>query len=125
MLFSYAQFFIIFEKKGLFEAVSLSTHMALKNIGVTLKLYLLLFLLYLRTFLTVGMMLFFPAISSALFALSDSSVVHWALIITFIGIGGFFLVMLSHLHSVLEMFVETLWYKAYLSNKGTTTEDDE
>lgn len=29
-----------------------------------------------------------------------------------------FLIFISHLNSVLEIFVETLWYRAYIDNKG-------
>ena len=86
ILFSYTRFFIIFEKKPLFTAISLSTHMALKNIGLTVRLYAMLYLLYFRTLFTVLILLAFPATTSAIFAFFPSPIVQQVLLWCVIGI---------------------------------------
>lgn len=117
LLFAYTKFFIIFEKKPVFEAISLSTSMSLNSIEVTWKLYYTLFLVYIRIFLTIIIFIIFPLIFSALFAFLTTKIffIVWIIVMTLIF--AIFLVFVSHLNSVVEIFVEALWYNAYLENK--------
>lgn len=64
ILFSYARFFVIFEEKKAFEAISLSVRMALDNLSVTFHLYFTLLLVYIRTFLTALAFIIFPFVVS-------------------------------------------------------------
>lgn len=117
LLFAYTRFFIIFEKKRVFEAISLSTKMTLTNIDVTLKLYYTLFLVYARVIFTVVVFTIFSWIFSFLFWYFTTQIyfIFWAVfiwIILFI-----FILFTSHFNSVLEIFVDALWYNAYLENK--------
>jgi len=117
MLFSYARFFIIFEEKKAFEAISLSIRMALDNLNTTFHLYFTLLLVYIRTFLTVLAFIIFPLIVSAILTyitiLFLKMVAFFIVGVLFVG----FLIFVSHLNSVLEIFVEAIWYNAYVENK--------
>lgn len=117
ILFSYARFFIIFENKKAIEALSLSVRMALSNLDITFHLYFTLLLVYIRTFITAIIFIVFPFIISGLFTYVTISILQ----IISIGILSILflilLVFISHLNSVLEIFVEAIWYNAYLANK--------
>lgn len=117
ILFSYARFFIIFENKKALESLSLSVRMALMNLEITFHLYFTLLLVYIRTFLTALIFIVFPFIISALFTYITISLLQ----IISIGILALLflalLVFISHLNSVVEIFVEAIWYNAYRKNK--------
>lgn len=119
VLFAYSKFFIIFEEKWVLEAASLSTKMTLDNMWVTSKLYFTLFLVYLRVVLTIIMFLLFPLLASLVFAYISSQFffIFWISLIVIIFIA--FLLFITHLNSVLEIFIDALWYNAYLENKKT------
>jgi hypothetical protein len=57
--------FIIFEGKGIIAALSASTGMAVRHIGITLQLYYTMILLYLRTIIVALFFLVLPFIISA------------------------------------------------------------
>lgn len=65
MCFSYTKMFIIFEGKGTIAALSASTGMAVRHIGITMQLYYTMILLYLRTILVALFFLVLPFIISA------------------------------------------------------------
>jgi ABC-type transport system involved in multi-copper enzyme maturation permease subunit len=100
-----------------FDAIVASASMALEHFSITFKLYLTLMLVYVRTILTVVAFLLFPIALSAILTYATVAMVK----IFFIGLLGVlglgFIVFISHLNSVLEIFVETLWYRAYIENK--------
>ncbi|EKE27672.1 MAG: hypothetical protein ACD_3C00174G0004 [uncultured bacterium (gcode 4)] len=125
LLFVYTKFFITFEKKSVFEAISLSTRMTLNSMDITLKLYYTLFLVYARVIITIVVFTIFPLIFSALFAYVSTKIffIVWVTIIFIIFAA--FLLFISHLNSVLEIFVEALWYNAYIENKKNSPEEEE
>lgn len=117
ILFSYARFFIIFEHKKALEALSLSVRMALENLDITFHLYFTLLLVYIRTFITAIIFIVFPFVISGLFTYVTIS---WLQIVSISILSILFfalLIFVSHLNSVLEIFVETIWYNAYKENK--------
>lgn len=117
ILFSYARFFIIFEHKKALEALSLSVRMALSNLDITFHLYFTLLLVYIRTFITAIIFIVFPFFISALFTYVT---IAWLQIIAVTILSILFIALLifvSHLNSVLEIFVEAIWYNAYKDNK--------
>ncbi|EKE27182.1 MAG: hypothetical protein ACD_4C00009G0001 [uncultured bacterium (gcode 4)] len=124
ILFAYSKFFIIFEKKWLFEAVSLSTKMTLDNMWVTSRLYFTLFLVYLRVVLTIIMFLLFPLLISAVFAFISTKVffIFWISLILMVFV--LFLLFISYFNSVLEIFIDALWYNAYMENRKTFELDE-
>ena len=124
LLFAYTRFFIIFEKKHVFEAISLSTKMTLTNIEVTIKLYYTLFLIYARVFFTVVVFTLISLIFSVLFWYLSGQIY----LILWMGIVWVFLIVFilftSHFNSVLEIFVDALWYNAYIENKKNMPSED-
>jgi hypothetical protein len=119
ILFIYTTFFIIFEKKGLFESISFSVKMTINNLSVTFKLYYTLFLVYARIIITILTFLFLSVITSFVFAYITSSFIFviWITIIIIMVI--IFIIFTSYLNSVLEIFVDSLWYKTYIENMKT------
>lgn len=117
MLFAYTKYFIVFEDKKAFEAMGLSVGMAIENIEVTFRLYFTLILVYVRTLLTVIALIVFPFIISGILTYITIGFLQ----ALFIGVAIFlivaFLLFVSHLNSVLEIFVEALWYNAYKENR--------
>jgi hypothetical protein len=124
LLFAYTKFFVIFEKKSVFEAISESTKMSLNNMDVTWKLYYTLFLVYARVIISIIVFTVFPLIFSVLFAYVTTQIffIAWLSIIWVIFV--LFLLFISHLNSVLEIFVEALWYNAYIENKKNNPEEE-
>ncbi|MBP8016495.1 hypothetical protein KAZ01_00660 [Candidatus Gracilibacteria bacterium] len=116
ILFIYATFFIIFEKKGLFESLSLSAMMTISNLGVTFKLYYTLFLVYARIIIIVIVFSIFSLIFSAIFAYITSKFFFIIGIYFMMAIFILFVLFIAHLNSVLEIFVDSLWYKTYIEN---------
>jgi hypothetical protein len=117
MFLAYTRFFVVLEHMKAFDAIVASASMALEHFSITFKLYLTLMLVYVRTILTVVAFLLFPIALSAILTYATVAMVK----IFFIGLLGVlglgFIVFISHLNSVLEIFVETLWYRAYIENK--------
>lgn len=118
MLTAYARFFVIVEGKHAFESISFSVKMALDNLDTTFHLYFTLLLVYVRTFITAILFIVFPFLVSAIFTYITIVVLK---IVSIVVLGTLFLVALafiSHLNSVLEIFVEGIWYNAYKENKA-------
>lgn len=114
---SYARFFIVFEGKGLFAALSASTGMALEHLGTTMRLFLSMLLVYVRIVLIVAGILLFPVVATALFTWLGSGLASWLALsiagIAYLGFLGF----VAHVNSVLEIFVTTLWFRAWELNR--------
>lgn len=117
ILFSYARFFIIFENKKTLESLSLSVRMTISNIGITFHLYFTLLLVYIRTFITAIVFIIFPFIVSGLFTYVTMPVLQMISIAALSVLFILFLAFVSHLNSVLEIFVEAIWYNAYKENR--------
>ena len=118
ILLAYTRFFIVLQDMKAFDAIIASSRMALEHFGITMRLYVTLLIVYLRTLLTVLAFVLFPFILSAILTYITVA----SLQILFVGILGVlvlgFFIFVSHLSSVLEIFVETLWYRAYIENLG-------
>ena len=118
MLFAYTKYFIVFDGKKAFEAMGESVAMAIENIEITFRLYFTLLLVYVRTLLTVIALIIFPFIISGILTYITIGFLQTL----FIGIAVMlivaFLLFVSHLNSVLEIFVEALWYHAFKDNKS-------
>ncbi|MBP9812612.1 hypothetical protein KBC86_04465 [Candidatus Gracilibacteria bacterium] len=126
MCFAYAKFFIIFEGKPAIQSLSASTGMAVRHIGITMQLYYTMILLYLRTLIVALIFLVLPFIISAIVAWFTIISVQIGLLIIF-GILCFVLfIVIVHLNSTLEIFIEATWYEAYQICKKEDKEwDDE
>lgn len=115
---AYTRFFIVLQDMKAFDAIIASSRMALEHFGITVRLYITLLIVYLRTLLTVLAFILFPLVLSAIL----TYITITSLQIIFVAVLGVlvlgFFVFVSHLSSVLEIFVETLWYRAYIENLG-------
>lgn len=123
MCFAYAKMFIIFEGKGITQALSASTGMAVRHIGITAQLYYTMILLYLRTIIVALFFLVLPFVASSIIAFF--SVVGLKLIfLTIFGLLSLvFFIVIVHLNSTLEIFIEATWYEAYIWCKKEDAED--
>ena len=69
VLFAYTRFFIVLEKKSLFQALGASMEMTITYLDTTLKLFLSLILVYVRLVIVVVAMLILPSLIGAVIAL--------------------------------------------------------
>ncbi len=121
MFFAYAPYFVIFEWKKAFEALSASTHMAIHNIEVTFHLYFTLLLVYLRTIVLALIFIILPFIVSGILAVITILGIKIAFLVITAVFVFLLLIFMSHLNSVLEIFVNSIWYQAYKENKKLDT----
>lgn len=84
---------------------------------MTIRLYSTLILVYVRTILTVLAFILFPFALSAILTYVTIAEIKYLFVAIFTVLFLAFIVFVSHLNSVLEIFVETLWYRAYQGNK--------
>lgn len=114
MCFAYAKFFVIFENKWAIAALSASTGMAVRHINITMHLYYTMMLLYLRTILVALFFLVLPFIISSIIAFFTIMEVRIFLLSIFGIISFVFFIVIVHLNSTLEIFVEATWYEAFM-----------
>lgn len=115
-IFEYARYYIIAEDRGVFESLGLSLTMTLENIGVTGRIFISLVLVYIREIILLVGIFTLPFIMSWLVALG-----LWPIFLqgVFLVIGLvylLFLIIVSAMNSVIELFVETLWYTVFREN---------
>lgn len=124
VMFAYTRFFIVFENDRAFQAMGKSVRMTLENLDVTFRLYFTLVVVYVRTLLTVVAFIVFPFIVSAILTYVTIGFLQ-TVAVAVIGIAVLgFLGFVSHLNSVLEIFVEALWYRAWKDNRDRTPAAD-
>ena len=126
--FAYSKFFIIFEHKWAIESLSASTGMAMRNIGITGKLYFTMILLYLRTIIVAVIFLVIPFLISSFLAFLPTIIgIKLFFLVIFLVISIVLFIFIVHLNSTLEIFVEATWYEAYLlckADEKTNGHDD-
>lgn len=114
MCFAYSKFFIIFEHKGAIESLSASTGMAMRNIGITGKLYFTMILLYFRTIIVAIIFLVIPFLISSFLAFLPTILgIKLFFLVIFLIISIVLFIFIVHLNSTLEIFIEATWYEAY------------
>lgn len=118
IMLAYTRYFIIFDGLKAFEAMSASVRMALDNLDVTFKLYFTLLLVYFRTIFTAGLLIVLPFVVSGILTFVSMPLFKMVSIgvLSVIVLGLY--VFIAHLNSVLEIFVETIWYNAFMENKA-------
>ncbi len=122
MCFAYTKFFIIFEHKAVIPAFSASTNMAMRHISITMRLYSTMILLYLRTIFVALLFLGIPFVVSGIITFFSTLWVQVFLLSVFGIITSALFIIIVHLNSTLEIFIEATWYEAYQLCK---MEDDE
>jgi predicted RNase H-like HicB family nuclease len=118
ILFSYARFFVVFEDLSPFDAIGASIEMAFDNLSETFELYFTVLLLYLRTFFTALVFLVFPFLIFAALSYLSIGLVRTVGIALLVMVFIFFIGLISHLNSVVEIFTQTVWYNTYRENKA-------
>ncbi len=112
-LFAYSRILIVFNWVSFMESIALSTRLALSNFRLTLKLYLTVFFVYIRTIFAAALFIVFPALISGIFAWFTSTILIAIFVIITIILFLIALIFLTQLNSVLTIFVDSLWYHAF------------
>lgn len=117
-LFEYARYYIITEDTGVFESLGLSLTMTMENIGITLRIFISLVLVYIREIILLVGIFTLPFIMSWLVALGLGPIFLQGVFVIIGLVYLLFLIIVSAMNSVIELFVETLWYSVFRENLG-------
>lgn len=117
-LFEYARYYIITEDIGVFESLGLSLTMTMENIGITLRIFISLVLVYIREIILLIGIFTLPFIMSWLVALGLAPIFLQGVFVVIGLVYLLFLIIVSAMNSVIELFVETLWYSVFRENLG-------
>lgn len=115
-LFEYARLFIILQDRWVFESLGLSMTMTIENIGVTFRLFFSLILVYLREIILLIGIFMLPFLLSWLVTLGLADVFLQGVFIVIGLVYLTFLIIVSAMNSVIEIFIESLWYSVFLEN---------
>lgn len=122
ILTAYARYEIVLENKWVFEAIGVSSQLALLNIKTTLKLYVLMFIMNLKVIINFAVFLIFPLLGAFIIWFLSSKIF---IAITFIILWTMFIfliLLLWYIASVLEVFTTSIWYNAYREWKAKLAE---
>jgi hypothetical protein len=90
--------------------------MAIENIGITIRLFFSLILVYFRELILLIGIFFFPFLMSWFVALGLGPIFLQGVFII-LGLVYFsFLIIVSAMNSVIEIFVESLWFSVFREN---------
>lgn len=92
--------------------------MTLENISITLRIFMSLVLVYIREIILLAGIFILPAILSWLVALGLGPIFLQGVFVIIGLVYLFFLIIVSAMNSVIEIFVETLWYSIFRENLG-------
>jgi hypothetical protein len=120
-LFEYAKYFIIVQDSGIFEALGLSLTMTIENIGITFRIFFSLILVYLREIVLLVGIFILPVIMSWFVAFGLAPIFLQGVFIILGLVYLVFLIIVSAMNSVIELFVESLWYSVFRENLGQDT----
>jgi len=113
ILFAYSRFYIIIEWQSPFKAISSSVRLSFLNFTETVKLFFSIMLLYLRIIFTALFTLLFPLILSVIFTYFTSKIFLAIAVIFLIIIFISFLIFITHINSVVSIFVNSIWYFSF------------
>lgn len=116
IFFAYTRYIIIFEGEKAFEAMGRSIKMTLDNLDITFHIYFTLLFVYVRTIITVVIFVIFPFLISAVITYFTTFIFKIISVVVIFLILAVLLFFVSHLNSVLEIFVDAIWYLAYKDN---------
>jgi hypothetical protein len=118
ILFSYAKYYIILDWEKTFRAVTNSVKLSTVNIAVTIKLFMLMFILNLRVLINLLIFLLIPSAIIWTISLVSSQFIQivavWILTIFWIWL----YLLTMYLSTVLEIFKSAVWYFAYKDCKA-------
>lgn len=117
ILLAYTRFEIVLEKKSTYEAIGVSTQIALLTLKTTLYLYFLMFLMNFRVLFNFLIFLWFPLLALSLTSIF-TSYIFTTVVLGVLGIIFLvFLIALWYMAWVLEIFTKKMWYQAYIQGK--------
>ncbi len=117
ILTSYARYEIVLEKKWVFEAIGVSSQIALLNMKTTIRLYFMMFIMNFKVLINFMIFLIFPLLTVSILWFISSQIFS---LITFIILAGVFVLLLclmGYMAGVLEIFTTAIWYHAYKQGK--------
>ena len=125
ILLWYTKYFIVLENKKAAESIWKSAHLSILNFSTSIKLYFLMLMLNTRVVINFLVFLLFPIwmafafiyVTSKVF-LAITTIWLWILFLAF-------LILISYLTTVLEIFKVTAWYYAYLNGRDKIEEGNE
>lgn len=113
ILIAYARYEIVLENKWVFEAIGVSSQIALLNIKTTIRLYVLMFIMNIKVLINFIVFLIFPIAATFIAGFVTSQTFAT---IAFIVLGilfVFLIILLWYLAAVLDVFTTAIWYHAY------------
>jgi|GEM_PF-799755 len=90
--------------------------MAVENIGVTIRLFFSLILVYFREIILLIGIFFFPFLMSWFIALGLGPIFLQGVFVILGLVYLSFLIIVSAMNSVIEIFVESLWFSVFREN---------
>jgi hypothetical protein len=114
VLFSYAKYEIVLRDKWIFESVGISSKIAIFNLKTTIKLHILIFFLNIKVIINFIIFLSFPIIIIIAISYITSKIFLFISITILSLLFIFFILLLWYLAAVLEIFVRSIWYFAYI-----------
>jgi hypothetical protein len=93
--------------------------MAIENIGKTVRLFFALMLVYVRELILLIGIFFFPFLMSWLVALGLGPIFLQGVFIIIGLVYLSFLIIVSAMNSVIEIFVESLWFSVFRENHSS------
>lgn len=112
IFWSYAKVIIILEGVQVFDAIKKSTKLAFLNLGLSIKLMFVEFILLFRFLITWALIVGLPlglVYLSVWLNILDNRFVEWLIRV----IAGILLLILSYINCIVETFFLTYWYQAY------------
>jgi len=122
ILTAYTKYEIVLENKWVFEAIGVSSQLAMLNIKTTVKLYILMFIVNLKVIINFAIFLIFPLLWAFVLGFLSSKIF---IAITFIILWIMFMLLIMllwYIASVLEAFTTSIWYNAYREWKHKLSE---
>lgn len=117
ILIAYARYEIVLEWKWVFEAIWVSSQIALLNIKTTIRLYIFMFIMNIKVIVNFFIFLIFPILSAFIIGFISSQI-FITLIFIILGLIFLFLIcMLGYMAWVLEIFTTAIWYNAYVEGR--------
>ncbi|PIE85540.1 hypothetical protein CSA08_01405 [Candidatus Gracilibacteria bacterium] len=116
-LFAYSKYEIVLGNKKTFEAAGSSSKIAILNIGMTLKIYFLMFIFNIRVIINFVIFLSFPLLFVTILGFITSTIFLTIALIILSIVFLFFIFALGYLTAVLEVFKASVWYFAYMQGR--------
>lgn len=125
LFFEYSKYFIIVKDSGVFQSLWQSLIMTLENLWITFKIILSLVLVYLREIVLIISIFLLPWVLSWIISMGLATFyLQWVFVIIWL-VYLIFLIIVSAMNSVIEIFVESLWYATFRENLNENTSSSE